>query len=81
MNKKFYVPPVERGLLTPAEVLAERLSVLIGAVGEAKSDVHHEGSVQVNKELWTARSEELIEAGSQIRVVGREGFVLVVEKN
>jgi membrane-bound serine protease (ClpP class) len=56
------------------------LSLLIGAEGEAKSNIHHEGSVQVNKELWTARSNQPIEAGSQIRVVDREGFVLVVEK-
>jgi membrane-bound serine protease (ClpP class) len=56
------------------------LSSLIGSVGEAKSYIHHEGSVQVNKELWTARSKEPIEPGAQIRVVGREGFVLIVEK-
>jgi len=56
------------------------LSVLIGAIGEAKSDIHQEGSVQVNKELWTARSDEPIKIGSQVRVVGREGFILVVEK-
>lgn len=56
------------------------LSTLIGAVGEAKSNIHQEGSVQVNKELWTARSKDPIEMGSQIRVVDREGFVLVVEQ-
>lgn len=56
------------------------LSTLIGAIGEAKSNIHQEGSVQVNKELWTARSDDPIEIGAQIRVVEREGFVLVVEK-
>jgi membrane-bound serine protease (ClpP class) len=56
------------------------LSTLIGAVGEAKSEIHHEGSVQVNKELWTARSDEPIESGTQVRVVDREGFILVVKK-
>jgi len=56
------------------------LSTLIGAVGEAKSEIHHEGSVQVNKELWTARSDEPIKSGTQVRVVDREGFILVVEK-
>lgn len=56
------------------------LSVLIGSVGEAKSNIHHEGSVQVNKELWTARSNSPIETGAQIRVVDREGFILVVEE-
>ena len=56
------------------------LSALIGAEGEAKSHIHQEGSVQVNKELWTARSDQPIAAGSQIRVISREGFVLIVEK-
>ena len=56
------------------------LSLLIGSVGEAKSYIHQEGSVQVNKELWTARSKDPIESGAQIRVVDREGFVLIVEK-
>ena len=56
------------------------LSTLIGALGEAKSEIYQEGSVQVNKELWTARSKEPIEAGTQVRVIDREGFVLLVEK-
>ena len=56
------------------------LSALIGSVGEAKSYIHQEGSVQVNKELWTARSEEPIEPGARIRVIDREGFILIVEK-
>jgi len=56
------------------------LSVLIGTTGEAKSDIHLEGSVQVNKELWTARSAEPIAIGSQVRVIDREGFILIVEK-
>jgi membrane-bound serine protease (ClpP class) len=56
------------------------LRTLIGALGEAKSEIHHEGSVQVNKELWTARSKEPIEVGTRVRVIDREGFVLLVEK-
>lgn len=55
------------------------LEILIGAIGEAKTDIHQEGSVQVAGELWSARSAEAIPAGSQIRVVGREGFILEVE--
>jgi len=56
------------------------LGILIGALGEAKSEIFHEGSVQVNKELWTARSKEPIESGTQVRVIDREGFILLVEK-
>jgi membrane-bound serine protease (ClpP class) len=54
---------------------------LIGQVGEARTRVHEDGSVQVAGELWSARSEEPIPAGAQVRVLRREGFVLVVEKD
>ncbi len=57
------------------------LTELIGQVGEARTSVEAEGSVQVNGELWSARSDQPISAGSPIRVVRREGFILVVEKN
>jgi len=56
------------------------LDYLIGQVGEAKTKVLEEGSVQVAGELWTARSEKVIKAGSLVRVIRREGFVLIVEK-
>ena len=32
-------------------------------------------------EMWSARSDKAIPAGSPIRVVRREGFILVVEKD
>jgi membrane-bound serine protease (ClpP class) len=57
------------------------LEGLVGQVGEAKTKVYEEGSVQIDGELWSARSAQSIPAGSMIRVVGRDGFVLVVEKN
>ena len=56
------------------------LEVLIGQIGEAKTRVHMDGSVQVDGELWSARSEKPISIGSKIRVVGREGFILEVVK-
>jgi membrane-bound serine protease (ClpP class) len=54
------------------------LGVLIGQIGEAKTPIHESGSVQVGGELWSARSEKSISAGSFVRVVAREGFTLVV---
>lgn len=57
------------------------LEGLVGQLGEAKTKVDEEGSVQVAGELWSARSEESIPAGSSVRVVRREGFVLIVEKD
>jgi len=55
------------------------LGMLIGQIGEAKTRVHEEGSVQMAGELWSARSEKAIPPGSRVRVLGREGFILVVE--
>jgi membrane-bound ClpP family serine protease len=56
------------------------MDVLIGMVGETRSRVYSEGSVYVGGELWSAKSEKSIPAGSAVRVVRREGFSLVVEK-
>jgi len=57
------------------------LDGLIGKIGEAKTKILDEGSVQVAGELWTARSQKPIKSGTVVRVVRREGFVLIVEKN
>ena len=56
------------------------LGGLLGMTGEARTDVHENGSVQVGGELWSARSENSIPVGSSIRVVRRDGFVLTVER-
>jgi membrane-bound serine protease (ClpP class) len=55
------------------------LGKLIGVVGEAKTDISDEGSVQLSSELWSARSTVRIPAGTKVRVVKREGFILEVE--
>jgi membrane-bound serine protease (ClpP class) len=60
---------------------AHNLDALVGQIGESRTAVHEDGSVQVAGELWSARSVEPISAGSHIRVVRREGFILVVEKD
>jgi membrane-bound serine protease (ClpP class) len=57
------------------------LETLIGSSGEAKSKIHEEGSVYIAGEMWSAKSDSPIPAGSSIRVVRREGFILVVEKD
>ena len=55
------------------------LAKIIGETGEAKTDIHDEGSVQIGSELWSARSSVQIYEGSKVRVVKREGFILEVE--
>jgi membrane-bound serine protease (ClpP class) len=56
------------------------LTGLVGQVGEARTKINEEGSVLVAGELWSARSAEPIPAGSSVRVLRREGFILIVEK-
>jgi membrane-bound serine protease (ClpP class) len=58
---------------------AQNLSDLIGMRGESRTDIENEGTVYVNGEEWTARSEKPIKAGTSIRVVNRDGLVLIVE--
>jgi membrane-bound serine protease (ClpP class) len=52
---------------------------LIGQSGTARTLIKDEGTVYINGEIWSARSESAIPLGSNVRVVRREGFVLVVE--
>ena len=56
------------------------LQNLIGQSGHAKTEILDGGSVQVASELWSARSEQSIPAGSRVRVINREGFTLIVER-
>lgn len=72
---------VRKAVQAAGERPTHDLGALIGVTGEARSNIHEDGSVQVGGELWSARSETLIPAGSKIRVVRREGFILVVEKS
>ncbi len=55
------------------------LDELVGKIGEARTAIHQEGSVLIDSELWSARSQESIPAGEHVRVVKREGFTLEVE--
>ena len=56
------------------------LDTLVGQVGEAKSSIYQEGSIYIAGEMWSARSDSEIPAGSHVRVIRRDGFTLVVEK-
>jgi membrane-bound serine protease (ClpP class) len=61
--------------------LAHNPDALIGAQGEARTAIHHEGTIYIDGELWSARSEQPVPNGSPVRVTAREGLVLVVEES
>lgn len=52
---------------------------LLNEMGEAKTPIHKDGSVQVGSELWSAYSDQPIQPGQWVRVVDRKGFYLKVE--
>jgi len=56
------------------------LDFLLDKIGETRTVVHEGGSVQIGGELWSARSESAIPQGSHVRVIRRDGFVVLVEK-
>lgn len=58
---------------------SQDLRNLIGQIGEARTVIQQDGTVYAGGEEWSARSQEIIPAGSQIKVVDREGLVLIVE--
>jgi membrane-bound serine protease (ClpP class) len=72
---------VRKGIQADRARPLQDLQSLIGQTGQAKTEVLEAGSVQVASELWSARSEKSIPAGSLIRVVSRNGFILVVERD
>lgn len=65
-----------------AEKMPARHNVdaLIGTIGETKTAIHEEGTVQIGGELWSATSPQPISINTRVRVIRREGFTLYVEK-
>ncbi len=68
-----------RSSLRALALPTKNLTQLIGKTGEAHTDIFAEGSAYVDGEEWSARSQVFIPLGSQVRVVGREGLILIVE--
>ena len=52
---------------------------LLGAEGETVAWDGEEGRVRVNGEIWRARAPRPLQPGARIKVINREGLVLVVE--
>jgi membrane-bound serine protease (ClpP class) len=52
---------------------------VINKVAEVRTKLDPIGSVYALGELWTARAEKPLKPGTKVKVVGREGLILVVE--
>lgn len=53
---------------------------LIGAVGQARTDLAPRGQVQLHGELWEARAEAPVARGDWVEVTGRDGLTLIVRR-
>jgi membrane-bound serine protease (ClpP class) len=51
----------------------------LGEIGEVRTALDPTGSIYVAGELWTARSEKVLEPGEKVKVLDREGLLLIVE--
>ncbi len=62
--------------------LSENPDSVIGLVGTAKTSIKkfEVGQVEIEGELWNARSDEPIPAGSLVRIVHSDGLYITVEK-
>jgi len=70
---------VRKALAAHAERPTFDPQAVIGEVGEARTDLNPTGSVYVGGELWTARADHQISAGSRVRVRRKDGLTLSVE--
>jgi membrane-bound serine protease (ClpP class) len=56
-------------------------NVLIGKIGDARSDLNPSGTIYVASELWTAEAQGGdIPSGSQVEIVGVDGVKLLVKR-
>jgi membrane-bound serine protease (ClpP class) len=53
---------------------------IIGVIGEARTNIFDGGTAYVMGEEWSARSEEKIDKGEKIKVLKKDGLMLLVEK-
>lgn len=54
---------------------------LLGAIAVARTELNPDGHVFVRGELWKAHAGEKISAGEKVRIRGRDGFLLEVERD
>lgn len=53
---------------------------IIGAIGEARTNIFQDGTVYVSGEEWSAKSDKKINKGEKIEVIRKEGLILWVKK-
>ncbi len=54
---------------------------LLGTLAVARTPLNPDGHVYVRGELWQARADSPIAAGEAVRILGRDGLLLLVERD
>ena len=77
-----YHRAVLRALIRQRQELSstQKDAFLVGARGRVMGEIEDRLTVQVNGELWTARSRSRLESGAEIVVTQQDGLELRVEK-
>lgn len=70
---------VKKGMLAQRLPRRSGADLLIGKVGEVRSDLDPAGTVWIAGELWSARAGSPVRAGKRVRVKGVDGLILLVE--
>jgi len=70
---------IKKGIEAISQAPIHSLENLIGETGFARTDIETEGVVLIGSEEWTARSNSLIKSGKPVRIIGRQGFIVIVE--
>jgi len=71
---------IERGENTRGLNLGNDPDSVVGLLGEVRVEIDATGLILAGGELWPARSKKPIPAGSLVRILRRDGFMLTVKK-
>ncbi len=75
-HRYILIPMLEKARMLPVN---DESDGLIGARGRVVKALNPLGTVNVHGELWTASSEQPLEAGDEVIVVERDGLNILVE--
>jgi membrane-bound serine protease (ClpP class) len=79
ITASFFAFAVSAGVRAQRRAPTTGMEGLVGVIGHARSDLDPAGTVFVHGERWTARStDDFVKAGDRVRIVGIDGFQLLV---
>lgn|SRR5574341_61635 len=79
LSAAFFTGVVTLALKARRRAVVSGAEELLGASGEALEAFADAGRIRIHSEEWQARTRVPVAAGQRVRVIGREGLVLVVE--